>query len=118
MKLFDTEAVARLNRLGQPGAPPESREAIAVAGAPASVTGAGSMFRVHMKAEAPTDYRSSFPTAEEKEALKPVHRRALRRRHPADPHRRRGRLSTPMGEAEVDRLAEAVLSSLRKVVPG
>ena len=30
-------------------------------------------------------------------------------------HTGAGTLSTPMGEAEIDRLAEAVLSSLRKV---
>ncbi len=113
MKLFDADAVARLNRLGRL-ARRRIEEAIAVAGVPASVTGAGSLFRIHMKAKAPTDYRSSFPTAEEKAMLGqfvdglyeagivPIHTGA-------------GTLSTPMGEAEIDRLAEAVLSSLRQV---
>lgn len=113
MKLFDAEEVARLNRLGRL-ARRRIEEAISASGAPASVTGAGSLFRIHMKAEAPTDYRSSFPTAEEKAALDrfvdglydagiaPIHTGTMA-------------LSTPMGEAEIDRLAEAVLASLRQV---
>ena len=113
MKLFDADEVARLNRLGDL-ARRRIEEAIAVSGAPASVTGAGSLFRVHMKGEAPTDYRSSFPAAGEAEALRrfidglydagiaPIHTGTLA-------------LSTAMGEAEIDRLAEAVLASLRKV---
>ncbi len=113
MKLFDDDEVARLNRLGDL-ARRRIEEAIAVSGAPASVTGAGSLFRVHMKGEAPTDYRSSFPAAGEAEALRrfidglydagiaPIHTGTLA-------------LSTAMGEAEIDRLAEAVLASLRRV---
>ena len=107
------EGLARLNRLGGL-ARRRIEEAIAVSGAPASVTGSGSLFRVHMKAEPPTDYRSSFPAAGEAEALRrfidglydagiaPIHTGTIA-------------LSTAMGEAEIDRLAEAVLSSLRKV---
>ena len=113
MKLFDADEVARLNRLGRL-ARRRIKEAIAVAGAPAAVTGAGSLFRIHMRAEAPTDYRSSFPTAREKAALS----RFLDGLYEAGVvaiHTGTVALSTPMGEAEIDRLAEAVLSSLRKV---
>ena len=113
MRLYDAQAVARLNRLGHL-ARGRIREAIAVAGVAASVTGTGSMFRVHMKPEPPTDYRSWFPTAEESRALK----RFVDGLYDAGIvaiHTGTGALSTPMGEAEIDRLAEAVLSSLRRV---
>jgi glutamate-1-semialdehyde 2,1-aminomutase len=111
MTLFDEAAVERLNRLG---ALARSRleEAIRIADVPACVTGTGSMFRVHMKEEV-RDYRSSFPTPEEKQALTSfvdlmgdagqllIYSGA-------------GTLSTPMGEAEIDRLAEAAVPALRK----
>ena len=112
MKLYDAEAVARLNRLASL-ARDRVEEAITAAGAPASVTGTGSMLRVHMKPEPPTDYRSSYPTAEESRALK----RFVDGLYDAGIlaiHTGAFALSTPMGEAEIDRLAEAVLSSLRR----
>jgi glutamate-1-semialdehyde 2,1-aminomutase len=113
MELYDAEAVARLNQLGRLV---RSRiaEAIAESGAPASVTGAGSLFRIHLKAEAPTDYRSLFPTPQEKEAM----RRFIDELYGAGIvliHSGAGALSTPMGETEIDRLAEAVLRGLRRV---
>ncbi len=113
MKLFDAAALERLNRLGGL-ARARIEEAIAVAGVAASVTGAGSMFRIHMKSEAPQDYRSSFPTAAEKGALKQLVD-GLYDAGIVAIHTGAGALSTPMGEAEIDRLAEAVLASLRKV---
>ncbi len=113
MRLFDADAVARLNRLGRL-ARQEIAAAIAEAGVPASVTGAGSMFRVHLRAQPPRDYRSSFPTPAEAEALKSfvdgIYDAGLVMIHTGT-----GTLSTPMGEAEIGRLAEAVLTSLRKV---
>ena len=72
------------------------------------------MFRVHMRAEAPTDYRSSFPTAEEKQALARFVS-GLYDHGIVAIHTGTAALSTPMGEAEIDRLAEAVLSSLRRI---
>jgi glutamate-1-semialdehyde 2,1-aminomutase len=115
MELYDAKAVARLNRLGDL-ARARITEAIAVAGVPASVTGAGSAFRIHMKAEPPTDYRSAFPAAEERRAEK----RFIEGLYGAGiliVATGTGFLSTPMGEAEIDRLAEAALVSLRKAWP-
>ncbi len=113
IELYDAEAVARLNRLGHE-ARSRIREAIAIAGAAASVTGTGSMFRVHMRAEPPADYRSSYPTPAGTRALKQFID-GLYDAGIVAIHTGAGALSTPMGEAEIDRLAEAVLSSLRKV---
>jgi glutamate-1-semialdehyde 2,1-aminomutase len=113
MRLYDAEAVARLNRLGRL-ARSRIEEAISIAGAPASVTGAGSLFRVHMRSARPRDYRTSFPSATEKEAtgrfIDGLYDQGIVMIHTGT-----GTLSTPMGEAEIDRLADAVLASLRRV---
>jgi len=71
------------------------------------------MFRVHMKAEAPKDYRSTYPTPEETRAL------ATFLDHMGDAgflliYSGAGNLSTPMGEDEIDRLAEAAVPAFRK----
>ena len=113
MEILDQEAVAHLNRLGRL-ARSRIEEAIGVADAPASVTGAGSLFRIHMRSEAPTDYRSSFPTPREKQALK-LFVNSLYEEGIVAISTGTGALSTPMTDAEIDRLAEAVLVSLRMV---
>lgn len=111
MELYDEAAVARLNRLGHV-ARDQLCQAIEAADYPASVTGAGSTFRIHLKPEAPTDYRSTFSSKAEQRALDRfvdsmyAHGVMLAQTGA-------GFLSTPMEQAEVDRLSEAVLKSLR-----
>ena len=110
---FDRASVARLNRLGDL-ARSRIREAIEVADVPACVTGAGSLFRIHMRSQPPRDYRSGFPTREEKEAL----RRFVDGLYDEGIviiHTGTGALSTAMTEVEIDRLADAVLASLRRI---
>ncbi len=112
MQLFDSAAVARLNRLGEL-ARKGIAEAIAAAGVPASVTGSGSAFRIHIKETAPFDYRSAYPTPEERQ----LERRFIRGLYDDGiliVGTGTGFLSTPMTEAEIDRLAEAVEASLRR----
>jgi len=113
MQAFDREAVTRLNHLGSL-ARQRLEEAISISGVPASVSGAGSMFRLHLRASVPRDYRSSFLTSADIEALRLfsdwLYDEGIMLIHTGG-----GALSTPMGEAEIDRLAEAVLASLRKV---
>jgi len=113
MQLYDEDAVARLNRLGDL-ARARVAEAIAASGAPASVTGTGSLFRIHLRSTPPRDYRSSFLSPGELKALS----------HFIDGlydagivmiHTGTGVLSTPMEEVEIDHLAEAVEVVLRSV---
>ena len=113
MKLYDKKAVARLNRLGHV-ARDRIKEAIAASGAPASVTGAGSLFRIHFQSEPPTDYRGLFPTPAQRTAqvrfIDSMYDNGIVLIHSGA-----GALSTPMEEAEIDALAEAVETSLRLV---
>lgn len=113
MELFDKEAVKKLNKLGY-YARSQLTEAIKVAGVPACVTGDGSMFRIHMKAEAPTSYRSCFPSPDESSRLR------LLLSHLFDNGvimigTCSGTLSTVMTEKEIDVLAEVLLRGLRKI---
>lgn len=114
MQLFDRTAVERLNGLGD-----RLRQAVTDAvgrtGAEACVTGAGSMFRVHMKAEAPRNYREAFMDADENRRLK------ILLDHLFDAgfmmiNTCSGTLSTAMAEAEIDRFVEVLEDGFRKLV--
>lgn len=64
MEKYDRDAVQRLNEMGE-YARERIRETIRRTKTSACVTGAGSMFRIHMKPVPPTDYRSAYMTPEQ-----------------------------------------------------
>ncbi|MEZ6233168.1 MAG: aspartate aminotransferase family protein [Phycisphaerales bacterium] len=108
MDMFDKAAVARLNALATRARSGIER-AIREAGVGACVTGHGSLLRVHMTPDAPTDFRDAYAGPEQARRLKAL------LAHMFD----RGILlintasaafSTPMGEAEVDALVDAFRS--------
>jgi glutamate-1-semialdehyde 2,1-aminomutase len=113
MRLFDRDAVARLNALGDL-ARDGIAEAIRIADVPACVSGAGSLLRVHMKPDAPRDYRACFVDAEAAARIKIVldhcfdHGIMLINTCSAA-------LSTAMTEQEIDLLVETLLGGLRKL---
>lgn len=113
MQMFDRDAVLKLNKLAE-YARNSIREAINIADVPACVTGAGSMFRIHMKEQAPTTYRGGYVTPEEAALTKTL------LDHLFDDgimmiNTCSGVLSTVMAEKEIDRLAEAVLNGFKKM---
>ncbi|MFN3872793.1 MAG: aspartate aminotransferase family protein [Ignavibacterium sp.] len=69
MKLFDKEAVTNLNALTEQ-AIKQIKEAIKIADVPVSITGAGSMFRIHLRQTPPKTYREAYQTKEVQEVLK------------------------------------------------
>ncbi len=113
MEHFDAAAVARLNALGD-RARHGIAEAIKRAGATACVTGGGSMFRLHLKAQVPANYRQAYTTPEENRRIKLLLEHLF-----AEGFLLvgtcTGMLSTPMTETEVDALVAAVESGLRRV---
>jgi glutamate-1-semialdehyde 2,1-aminomutase len=113
MELFDREAVERINRLAD-RARDQIAEAIGIADIPACVTGGGSMFRVHMKPEAPRNYREAFETKEEagwiKMLLDHLFDNGIMMINTCS-----GTLSTPMTQGEIDTLADVMLSGFRKI---
>lgn len=113
MERFDAAAVARLNGLGN-YARDSLAQAIKASGAPASVTGAGSLLRLHLKPDAPTDYRSAHTDSAETRAMD-AFIDAMYDNGIVLVHTCTAALSTPMERAHIDRLAEAVLTSLRDI---
>ena len=63
MDLFNRDAVIRLNALTNK-AVNQIKEVIRLADVPVSVTGAGSMFRIHLTPTPPTTYREAYQTGE------------------------------------------------------
>ena len=113
MHLFDRPAVARVNALAR-RAMEGIEDAIASTGIKACVTGGGSMFRVHLKAQPPKNYRESFSTPEE------LQRRKLLLNHLFDSgliliDTCSATICTPMGEAEIDSLVAAMKAGFAKL---
>lgn len=113
MEWFDETVVGRLNNLGD-YARDTLAEAIKSIGAPASITGTGSLLRLHLKAEAPTDYRSAHMTADESKALA-AFIDSMYDQGIVMIHTGAAALSTPMERSHIDRLAECVTISLRAI---
>lgn len=113
MELFDHNAVEKLNTLGD-YTRDKINEAIAIAGVTACVTGDGSMFRIHMKPEAPTHYRACFPTPEESRQLQAL-LGYLFENGVVLIGTCSGMLSTVMTEKEIDMLAERLVDGFKTV---
>jgi glutamate-1-semialdehyde 2,1-aminomutase len=111
MQHFDSAAVARLNRLGDL-ARSGITEAIRVSAVPACVTGTGSMFRVHLKAEAPRNYRDAFTDAQGRKRLARFVDGMLDSGIMLT-NTGTGMLSTVMSQPQIDQLSHGVLTSLR-----
>ena len=105
MEKFDKSAVARLNALAQRAMSGIDR-AIRASGATACVTGAGSMFRVHMKENPPRNYREAFLTGEENRRLNALLDHLFAKGFVMI-NTCSAALSTPMTEVEVDELVIA-----------
>lgn len=113
MELFDEAAVEQLNSLADYTRDVIS-EAIRIADVQACVTGVGSMFRVHMKPEAPVNYRDAFSTPLQSKMTKVL------LDHLFDNgimmiNTCSGTLSTAMTRNEIDHLGDAMLGGMRKV---
>ena len=106
MELFNPDEVQRLNRLGQL-ARDGITEVIDRLGVGASVTGAGSMFRIHMQPTAPRHYRDTYPSLEEAARLQRFFD-VLLNAGILLIYSCTGAVSTPMREAEIEQLVCAV----------
>ncbi|MER9593015.1 aspartate aminotransferase family protein [Mesorhizobium australicum] len=115
MKFYDQEAVDRLNALGE-----RARrficEAISAAEVTACVTGRGSMFRIHLSADAPQTYRQAYLSPKRAALLSTLVG------HLFDGgllmvETATGFLSTAMSEQDIDDMAAVVLNALRKIKP-
>ena len=110
MEYYDKEAVQYLNGLGD-YAREQITQAIKQADVPACVTGTGSLFRVHLKPQAPRNYREAHLTPNQAKALSALingmYDNGIMMIHTCA-----GTLSTPMRHNEIDQLTEALHKSL------
>ncbi len=116
MEHFDENAVRKLNALTQQ-AIDQITEAIQIADVPISLTGAGSMFRVHLKAQAPATYREAYQTTEAKELIVRMLDYLFYEKNIMMINTLACMFSTVMTQNEVDLLSDAMLSMFRKFKP-
>ncbi len=113
MEMFDHDAVSRLNGLAQraiDGISNAARET----GARACVTGAGSMFRVHMKEHPPRHFREAFLDPDENRRLKTLLDHLFEQGFVMI-NTCTATLSTPMTESDIDSLVRALRSGFEKI---
>jgi glutamate-1-semialdehyde 2,1-aminomutase len=111
MEALTLAVFERLNALGAQ-ARAALGEAFRAAGVPGQVSGMGSLFRVHFHDRPLTGYRAAYALPEERERLHRFYW-GLAEHGVLISSDGLGAMSTPMGGAEVEVLAEAALEALR-----
>lgn len=115
MEMFDREAVEKLNRTTEQ-AKKQLLEAGKLAGIPLSLTGTGSLFKVHFRENPPLNYRDSYEDAHLKnimnEFLNKMYDEGIIMVNSCSCF-----LSTVTGQTEIDLLSEAMLTSFKHIKP-
>ncbi|MDA7977460.1 MAG: aspartate aminotransferase family protein [Pirellulales bacterium] len=113
MQLFDQDAIDQVNALGD-SLRQRMTEAIRSINADACVTGDASLFRLHLKPQPPTDFRSCYAGPDEARQLR-VLVDHLFDNGVTVINTCSGALSTPMTERDIDHLVDVVKSGLARV---
>lgn len=113
MLYFDRDEVKKINALAQL-ARNQVREVIHSFGLPLSITGAGSMFRIHLKRKAPTTYREAYLGEEGKVLLGKILDHMYYKEKILLINTLTCMLSTVMGHKEIDRLTEGFSKTFKK----
>jgi glutamate-1-semialdehyde 2,1-aminomutase len=116
MELFDKEAVLKLNALTKT-AVHQIEESIRIADVPVSITGAGSMFLLHLQAKKPTGYREAFHTNEKKALIKELLDYMFQEENIIMINTGACMFATTLTQKEVDRLSEGLLNGFRLIKP-
>ena len=114
MKDFDEQAVLDLNSMTAK-AISQIREAIKVADIPMSISGSGSMFRLHPRKTKPLSYRNAFQTPQEKSVMTKVLDHLFYAENIIMVNTGTCMFSTVIGQKEVDRLAQGMLNAFKAV---
>lgn len=116
MKLFDASAVLKLNALTSK-AIQQLGEVIKMADIPASITGAGSMFRIHLTASPPTTYREAYQSKETGALINELLDHMYYKENILMINTFACMFSTVLTQNEVDRFTEAMLRTFRLMKP-
>jgi glutamate-1-semialdehyde 2,1-aminomutase len=117
MQYFDEDAVHRINTLTEK-AIDQITEAIRIADVPVSITGAGSMFRFHLKATPPTTYREAYQTKEAEDLIVKMLDYLFYEEKFMMINTLACMFSTAMTQKEVDMLSDAMLRTFKQFKPG
>ncbi|RWF20024.1 MAG: aminotransferase class III-fold pyridoxal phosphate-dependent enzyme, partial [Mesorhizobium sp.] len=109
---YSRSAVDRMNALGDK-LRAELRQGFAKAGVAATVTGMGSLFRLHVGPGEVTGYRSAFADAQTAKQIRRIHLAMLDENVLLTPNCS-GALSTPMTESEVHSIAEKLIKVVQR----
>ena len=116
MELFDTNAVIKLNQITQI-AIEQIKEAVKIADVPVSITGAGSMFRIHLRPDPPATYRESYQSKEINTLVDRLLDYLLINEKIIMINTCSCMFSTVITQKEVDRLAEGLLNGFKIIKP-
>lgn len=116
MELFDKEAVTKLNELTF-STRNKIEEAIKLADVPVSLTGAGSMFRIHLSAVPPTTYREAYQSKETLRVLNMLIDHLYFQEKIMMINTCACMFSTAITDKEVERLAEGMLNGFKVIKP-
>lgn len=114
LEKFNRPAVKRLNTIGE-SLVKNLNQLFSKSKIKAQVTGAGSLFLIHLTSNPLTDYRSSFPDALQKEMMSRLFLKLLEAGIFLAPEGM-GALSTPMTNKEIDTFLAAIESSMAALV--
>lgn len=112
MKDFDEQAVLDLNELTAK-AISQIREAIKVADVPISISGSGSMFRLHPRRTMPESYREAFQFKYEKAVMTKILDHLFYKENIIMVNTGTCMFSTAIGQNEVDQLSQGMLNAFK-----
>jgi glutamate-1-semialdehyde 2,1-aminomutase len=116
MQLFDKEAVLKLNTLTQKTIG-QINEVVKLAGVPVSVTGSGSMFRMHLYETPPKTYREAYQTEATKNVVTELLDYMYFKENILMINTFSCMLSTVMEQGEIDKLTEGLLNAFKALKP-
>ena len=116
MEMFDEQAVLNLNALTMT-AWKQIEEAIKIADVPISITGEGSMFRLHLLEKAPMYYREAYQSKEAKVVLNELIDYMFLKENIILINTCSCMFATTLTQNEVDRLSEALLKGFKLIKP-
>lgn len=116
MEIYDEKAVLSLNALTTK-AKQQIEESIKIADVPISITGTGSMFRLHFQKEAPYLYRDAYQTKETKDIINELLDYMFIEEDIILINTCACMFATTLTQKEVDRLSMALLNGFRLIKP-
>ena len=116
MELYDEAAVIKINDLAQ-NAAKQIKEVAKLTDVPISVTGAGSMFRIHFRETPPNRYRDAYQNIEERAILDELLDYMFLKENVVMINTLACMLATTMTQNHIDQLSEALARGFKFVKP-